>query len=169
MSIEENKAVVQRYFDEVWNGGENANEVIRELVQNDWLPSDPALSHMRPRSGTTGIDVFVRIYRSAFPDLKFTVEEMVAEGDIVVAHFEARGTNSGKEVTIEARRVGRFTIQPSGRTVEAHGLSIHHIVTSEKNGAVIRKIREISWYWRGPGLLEALAIDQLREREQPSE
>lgn len=161
MSAEENKAIVRRFFDEVWSEGKG--DVVRELVDNDWLPFDPALGHIRPRSGTQGISTFVRVYRSAFPDLKFTVGEMAADGDIVVAHFEAQGTHSGEEVRVSLLGHGNFTIPPTGRTVKAEGVSINRIVTSERSDAVVRQIKSNSWYWLEIGLLQALAVAQLKD------
>jgi predicted ester cyclase len=162
MSVEENKAIVHRFFDEIWNQGKE--DVIQELVDNDWLPSDPALAHIRPRSGTSGISTFVRVYRSTFPDLKFTVKEMVADGDTVVTRFDVRGTHSGKEASVSFLGHRNFTIPPAGSTVEASGVSINRIVTSERSGAIVRKIKGNSWYWHDIGPLEALAVAQLRER-----
>jgi predicted ester cyclase len=105
----------------------------------------------------------VKVYRSAFPDLKFTVEEMVAEGDIVVTRFEAQGIYSGEEVNVSFQGHRNFTIPPSGKIVKSSGVSINHIVTSERSGDVVRKIKGNSWYWQKIGLLETLAIAQLRE------
>ena len=162
MSSKENKAIVRRFFDEVWNEGKR--DAILSLVDNDWLPLDPALAHIRPRSGTQGISTFMRVYRSAFPDLKFTVKEIVAEGDIVVTRFEAQGTHSGEEVRVSFLGHRNFTIPPTGRTVKEEGVSVNRIVTSGKSAALVRQIKSNSWYWREIGLLQALAVAQLRER-----
>ncbi|MEE4238834.1 MAG: ester cyclase [Anderseniella sp.] len=162
MSVEDNKAIVRRFFDEVWNEGNR--EAIQELVDNDWLPRDPALAHIQPRSGTTGISTFMEVYRSAFPDLKFTIQEIVTEGDIVVTRFEAQGTNSGEEIMISLLGNRNFTIAPTGRTVKTSGVSMSRVVISQRTDVVVRQIKDHSWYWHGIGLLEALAVIQLRER-----
>lgn len=162
MSSKENKAIVQRFFDEVWNEGKR--DAVPTLVDNDWLPFDPALSHIRPRSGTQGISTFVRVYRSAFPDLTFTIKELATEGDIVVTHFEVQGTHSGEEIKVSFQGHRNFTILPTGRTVKEQGVSINRITTSERSGALVRQIKSNSWYWREIGLLQALAAMQLKER-----
>ena len=75
MSAEENKALVHRLLEEVWSQGKL--DVIDEIIDDDWIPYDPVLNK-RPRSCTTGVRLFVEMYRVVFPDLSFTVEEMVA-------------------------------------------------------------------------------------------
>lgn len=162
MSAEANKPVVRRFFEEVWSEGNR--DTIRDLVHNDWLPSDPALRHIRPRSGTSGIATFMTVYRGAFPDLTFVIEEQVAEGDVVVTRFEARGTHSGEEVTVSFLGHRNFTIAPTGSLLTARGVSINRIVTSERDGSVVRKITSNTWYWQTFGLLEALAVAQMRRQ-----
>lgn len=162
MSSEENKAIVRRFFGEVWSEGKM--EEVRTLVSNDWLPFDPALDYIRPRSGTQGISTFAGVYRSAFPDLKFTVKEIAAEEDIVVTHFEVQGTHSGEEIKVSFQGHRNFTILPTGRTVKEQGVSINRIKTSEKSAGLVRQIKSNSWYWQEIGLLQALAVAQLRER-----
>jgi len=166
MSAEENKAVVRRFFEEVWSEGNR--DAIRDLVHNDWLPNDPALRHIRPRSGTSGIATFMTVYRGAFPDLTFTIEEQVAEGDVVVTRFEARGTHSGEEVTVSFLGHRNVTIAPTGSLLTAHGVSVNRVVTAERDGSVVRKIKSNTWYWRTLGLLEALAVAQLRKQADAS-
>ncbi len=53
-------------------------------------------------------------YRTAFPDLRFTIEDLVAEGETVVVRWSARGTNTGELDEIE----------PTGKYVEISGISI---------------------------------------------
>jgi steroid delta-isomerase-like uncharacterized protein len=60
---------------------------------------------------------FVRMYRSAFPDLVLTVEDQIAEGDRVVTRFTARGTHRGD----------LMGIPPTGKRVAVTGISIDRI------------------------------------------
>jgi predicted ester cyclase len=72
-----NKAVVHRIYEDLWNRGDMA--VADEIFD-------------RPE----GVKRYVSAFLAAFPDLEHTVQEMVAEGNSVVAAFSARGTHSGQ-------------------------------------------------------------------------
>ena len=61
---------------------------------------------------------FVSMYKTAFPDLGATVEDMVAEGDKVVSRVTIRGTHEG-----EIEEFG----PPTGRKLELEGITIHRI------------------------------------------
>lgn len=85
----ENKALVQRWFDEVWNN-RDAN-AIDEMLDQDCkvhgFGPDP-LNH-------AAFKEFHQTYSAAFPDVHLTVREMVAEGDVVAARWEGAGTHKG--------------------------------------------------------------------------
>ena len=83
--LEENKAAVRRYFDEVWNKGDLF--VVVELIASNYVDHDP---HNLGVSGPEGIKQLVTKYRTAFPDLCFTIEDMIAEGDKVVPLYGER-------------------------------------------------------------------------------
>jgi steroid delta-isomerase-like uncharacterized protein len=53
-------------------------------------------------TGPEGVKQFVQIYRTAFPDLKITIEDQVAEGDKVVTRWSATGTHKGDLMSIPA-------------------------------------------------------------------
>ncbi len=99
MSTEQNKTLVRRYWDEAWNNGNLA--VMDELVATDFdghpLPSDPNFG-----SGPEGQKRLVGLYRGAFPDMRMTIDDMVADGDRVVVRWTARGTNTGEMMEIPA-------------------------------------------------------------------
>ena len=90
---EENKAVVRRWFDEVWNKGRA--EVIEELFDENGiahgLSDDPA----NPIKGPQDYRPFYEVFRQAFPNLVIVVEDMVAEGDKVAARCSVRGQHEG--------------------------------------------------------------------------
>jgi predicted ester cyclase len=61
----------------------------------------PNFQHYQPSlpvfiSGSRDVRLRLSVYHLAFPDLHYTVEALVAEGDQVVARWQARGTHSGK-------------------------------------------------------------------------
>ena len=101
---EQNKALTQRWFDEVWNKG-NA-EAIAELVTDDVV-----VHGLRDAVGSaiTNISEF-RAYhsqlRGAFPDIIVTVDDMVAEGDKVAARCTVRGSHQGELLGIAATNAG---------------------------------------------------------------
>jgi len=99
MSTEQNKTIVRRYWEEVWNQGNLA--VVDELIASDFdghpLPGEPDFGR-----GPAGQKQLVEMYRTAFPDLRMTIEDMTAEGDRVVVRWTARGTNTGEMMGMPA-------------------------------------------------------------------
>jgi len=99
MSTEQNKTFVRRYWEQVWNQGNLA--VVDELIASDFdghpLPSDPDFGR-----GPAGQKQLVGMYRTAFPDLHMTIEDMTAEGDRVVVRWTVRGTQTGEMMGIPA-------------------------------------------------------------------
>src|SRR4051794_32793811 len=101
---EANKALVYRWFDEVWNNGSEA--VIDEIYSATTIThgigeSDPDLH------GANEFKPFVRNMRTAIPDAHVDVEGVVAEGDMVCVRLVLRGTHTGDGLGIA----------PSGRPV----------------------------------------------------
>src|SRR5438876_193932 len=90
MSTEVNKASMRRFYDEVFN--KKIRAAIDEFI-------DPhQVDHAAPPGtpgGLEGARQTVTMYLTAFPDLYFTVEDLIAEGDKVVARLTTRGTQQG--------------------------------------------------------------------------
>jgi steroid delta-isomerase-like uncharacterized protein len=91
---EQNKALLRRWFDEVWNKG-NA-QAIGEIVTDD-----VAIHGLSDASGTpiTSITEFRNYHtqlRNAFPDIVVDVDNLIAEGDMVAARCSVRGRHSGE-------------------------------------------------------------------------
>jgi len=83
-----NKAVARRVFDEIFNQGKF--EVAAEIYASDFI------NHGRTRDISLKEDQdAARGWKSAFPDLRMTVEQMMAEGDLVTVLWTAKGTNTG--------------------------------------------------------------------------
>ena len=93
MLTETNKTVSRRFFDEVWNKGNLA--VLDEIIVKDHVDSGPGAISGLP-SGPEGSKQFVTAYRNAFPDVHFTIDEQIAEGDKVVTRWTAQGTHQGE-------------------------------------------------------------------------
>ncbi len=96
MATEEPKALIRRWV-ELWNAGDAA--AIAALVTPDYVRHDPNAPEVR---GPEAERQLVAMYRAAFPDLHFTVEHLVADGDLVVARFTVRGTHRGELMGIPA-------------------------------------------------------------------
>src|ERR1700719_1998173 len=96
MNAEANRAIAQRYYREILNEG-NA-DVIDELVSADFvltMSTYPEAYH-----GPMGLKKLVAALHAAFPDLHFTVEHLLAQGETVVGHWTASGTHSGSLHTV---------------------------------------------------------------------
>jgi predicted ester cyclase len=91
-SVEENKAVVARWFTEFW--GKDFNPaVIDDLAAPD-IRFEYSLH--APRRGRDQVRAFATAFRAAFPDLHFWgTADLIAEGDYVVGQWEGGGTHSG--------------------------------------------------------------------------
>jgi steroid delta-isomerase-like uncharacterized protein len=87
---EENKAVVHRWV-EAFNEGNL--DAVDELVTDSYIRHDPNAPEVR---GPEEEKRLIVMYRSAFPDLHFTVEDMVAEGDKVATRIGISATHRGE-------------------------------------------------------------------------
>lgn len=113
MSAQENKALVLRWFEELFN--QHKLEVADEIVAADHESHDPALPDLAP--GPEGQKQVVGLYHGAFSDAHITVEEQLAEGDMVVTRWTGRGTHDGDLMGVPA----------SGNRAEVSGLTINRI------------------------------------------
>ncbi|MGC1416135.1 MAG: ester cyclase [Candidatus Acidiferrum sp.] len=111
---EQNKTNVRRLFEEVWNKGQVA--VADELFASTYTHHDSSTPDLG--RGPEGEKKRVALYRNAFPDIRFTVEDMLAEGETVVARWSCRGTHkgelngiapTGKQFNITGQSIARFT------------------------------------------------------------
>ena len=95
MSIEDNKAIIRMLCDQVWNNGKVA--VVDEYFAQDVVDHDTVTlpGESTHDAGREGMKNSAQAYRTAFPDLHFTVEDQIGEADCVVTHWTARGTLSG--------------------------------------------------------------------------
>ena len=111
MSTEENKINNRRFYEEVWNGGNLA--VIDELVAPNAIFHDPTTT----LHGPEGFKQYVTMYRTAFPDTHFTIEDEIAEGEKVVTRWTAHGTHKG---VLQG-------IPPTGKQVAVTGVVINQL------------------------------------------
>ena len=119
MSTEDNKAIVRRVFEEVLNQGNMA--LIDEVYSPDYVDHTPN----GPGPGLEGLKQYFMMYRTAFPDAHYAVEDQIAEGgDKVVTRWSVRGTHqgplmgippTGKQGTVTGIGITRFE---GGKIVE---------------------------------------------------
>lgn len=94
MSTEDNKATVRRIIEEGWNQGEIA--IFDALCASDWIHHDAIQPHVRTLEDFKS-NVTERC--GAFPDLHFEIEDMIAEGEQVVARDTHRGSREANDAS----------------------------------------------------------------------
>ena len=109
MSAEENKALARR----AWENMDDP-DIIDEVYAPDVVWHEPD----QDIQGTEQAKQFIAMYKTAFPDLNATVEDVIAEGDKVVTRVTLRGTHQG-----EIEEFG----PPTGRQIESKGITISRI------------------------------------------
>jgi steroid delta-isomerase-like uncharacterized protein len=90
MAGEENKAIYRRFVEEVVNSGHF--DVVDQLYAPDYV--DHAAPPGAP-AGTAGVKAVMGMFRTAFPDVHFTIVQMVGEGDMVGTYVTGEGTQNG--------------------------------------------------------------------------
>jgi len=108
MSLAENKTLISRYIDEVWNQG--VVDTVDELY-------DPSFSG-GGYGGIPELKAAIISYRNSFPDLHFTVEDTVAEDERIAYRWTARGTHQADFAGIAA----------TGKPITVTGITILRIV-----------------------------------------
>ena len=113
----ENKALARRWFEEVWNNG-------RVSAIDEMLAPRGVVHGLGPDTrGPEGFKPFHAAYRNAFPDVRITVDEVIAEGDLVAVRWSATGTYRGASLGATA----------SGRAVRFGGMGFIRV----QGGSVI--------------------------------
>ena len=113
MSLEENKELVRRIYDELWN--ERKLEVAEELIAQDAVNYDTGL--LPQPFGPEEMKGTVRMVTAGFPDNRHEVEEMIAEGDKVVVRCTLTGTHEGEFMGIP----------PTGRSIEVTEIHVYRL------------------------------------------
>ena len=116
-----NKALVRRWFEEVWNKGRA--EAIDELFAADGIAHGLSDDAENPLRGPADFKPFHETFRGAFPDIEVIVEDMIAEGDKVAARCSVRGKHTGDHLGVAA----------SNAPVDFTGVSIVRI----KDGKIV--------------------------------
>ncbi len=133
---EQNKAVVRRLFEELWNKGNLS--LADQLFTPNYTHHDsssPDFGH-GPESETKR----ATLYRTAFPDLRLTIEDLIAEGDTVMARWSCHGTHKGD----------LNGIAPTGKKFTISGVTIARLL----NG----KLAEGYVNWDALGMMQQIGV-----------
>jgi steroid delta-isomerase-like uncharacterized protein len=112
MTLAANKALIRHVFEEVIPAGDIT--AMRDLVAADWVDHDPLPGQP---AGVEGVEYVVSTMHGAHPDLRFTIDDLVAEDDRVTIRWTMRGTNTGP----------LFGQPPTGEPVEMAAIAIFRI------------------------------------------
>jgi steroid delta-isomerase-like uncharacterized protein len=120
---QDRRTLARRYFEEVWNQGKV--DVLDELLAPDYINHTPSVG--RPPKGPDGLKPIVLAIRRAFPDLHFTIEDVIATPGTVVIRTTMTGTHEGD----------LFGIPPTRRKVSVMQLQVERI----KDGRIVEHWR----------------------------
>ena len=111
MSIEQNKMIARRFY-EVFNAGNL--DGLGEIVAADVVDHNPAPGQ---GPGLAGLQQVLGMFRTGFPDMQVTVEDLVAEGDRVLVRNRAQGTHNG----------AFLGIPPTGKPVDFAAMDLYRM------------------------------------------
>ena|SRR5438552_596550 len=123
MTIETNKLLMQCFTEFINTAGE---ALAAELISPNAIFYIPG--HSEPLQGPAGYLTTIGMMRGGFPDIQWTLEEVIAEADKVAARFTMRGTHqgtflgvapTGKKIEVKAMNFYRLS---DGKIIEEHGL-----------------------------------------------
>ena len=133
---ENNKAIVRRLIEEVWNKGNLS--LVDELFAPNYEHHDASSPDFG--RGPESEKKRATLYRTAFPDLRVTIEDIIAEGETVMTRWSCRGTHKGD----------LSGVAPTGRQINISGVTITRL---EKG-----KLAESFVNWDALGLMQQLGV-----------
>jgi steroid delta-isomerase-like uncharacterized protein len=132
----DHKAVVRRLYEELWN---NRNlEVVNEIVSPSHALHAPNIS-----GSSIGPEAYksqVLIFLAGYPDLRFSIEDLIAEKDRVVACWTLSGTHKGDFMGIPA----------TNKKVSVEGMTVHNVASG--------KIMDSYSNWDALGMMQQLGV-----------
>jgi steroid delta-isomerase-like uncharacterized protein len=132
--MEAKQSVVRRFFAEAWNSKDLT--LVDELIAPSYVAHDVVLTHAD--RGPERIKRIMTAFRTAFPDLQVTVEDVILQGEKEVVRWTARGTHQGTFMNLA----------PTGKQVVFSGTDIGRVVNGQ--------IQEMWSNWDGLGLMRQL-------------
>jgi len=140
---DENKTIVRKLLEDAWNTGRM--ESLGSLVSGDCRFHDPVFPSMAP--GVDSLRQHIRMCRNAFPDLKYTIDDMIAERNEVVVHWTAHGTHGNSFLGMA----------PTHRSASISGTTINRI----ENGKIVEQWSD----WNLLSLMEQLGLATAPKQE----
>jgi predicted ester cyclase len=135
-AADDNRDLIRHIIETGFNHGDLS--VADGRFRDDYVAHGPGVPALP--AGPDGFKRVIGMWRTAFPDLHMTIEDMVCEGDLVANRFTTRGTHTGP----------LFGFEPTGNTIEIHGQELHRV----QDGLVAE-----SWICDDvPGLLVQLGL-----------
>ena len=132
--LDQNKEIARRFYEECWNQGKV--DRLDQYVSRDCRYHDPVFPNLAP--GVDSLKNHINMCRKAFPDLRFSIDDMIAERDEVVVHWTAHGTQEGQFLGVP----------PTRKIASVSGTSIYRF----KNQKTIEQFVD----WNALTLLEQL-------------
>lgn len=130
------KALARHAIEQIWNN--KRMEAIDEFISPNCVFHDPLTP--APIQGVAAHKQLLKTYAEAFPDLHFTIEEQVADGNSIVNRWTATGTHRGNLAGIPA----------TGRSLSVRGITCNRV----ENG----KFVEVWSSWDTLGLMQQLGV-----------
>jgi predicted ester cyclase len=140
MTVKGNKALVQRFIDDVMNTG-NTDAIADFCVPGSMFAG--------------GIEGQIKAMKMAFPDIHFTVEDILSEGNKVALRVTTRGTNTGPLVGLPAFGRLETPVPPTGKSVTHTGMYVFtvsdgKIVSFAAELDQIGLLRQLGWAFTPP-------------------
>src|SRR5258706_15277017 len=145
MTVEQNKALVRRYYEEIAN---EADTNFATTVADQILTPNFGFYALNDGEGSHGLDKhkqFLVWHQGVSPDQHWTVEELVAEGTTVASRFTIRGTHQGEFMGLAQ----------TGKPFTVRGMDLFHIADG--------KIAELRWVFDLRDMLTQLSISVSEE------
>jgi steroid delta-isomerase-like uncharacterized protein len=136
MTTETNKALVRRWIEAGWNGHDLT--LIDTLYDPNVVQHDP--SSPLPVSSSEALKQYIGGFLTAFPDLYFTIDDLLAESDKVLWRFTAEGAHTGPLIGIP----------PSGERAVVTGMALFRVAND--------KIAEVWVNFDALGMLQAIGV-----------
>jgi steroid delta-isomerase-like uncharacterized protein len=131
---EANKTAMRQFFQRVYNDGDVA--FLDEITAPNFVSHDRG----NPTQDRDGVKQIVAAIKAAFPDVQFTADDVLAEGDRVAARFTMKGTQKGDFMGVPA----------TGKAIVVTGIDIVRF----ENGKAVEHWHE----WSGIELLQQLGV-----------
>ena len=129
MTTEHNRKAARRIVLEVFNAG--GAEMIDALFAPGYV--DHALPPQAP-AGREGLKTMINVLRQAFPDLEYTIEDQIAEGDKVAQRLTGRGTLKGEFMGMQPTGKAAVWQEMHWHRFDASGLLVEHWDTTDSLG-----------------------------------